>query len=144
MIRPFQGLLQRIAQHIAALVESLPLDSEEKTRLRHFVAFLLLGVPTMLVFGIYNCWQAHWVLAAVIFAMALSLLLAWSLLKSMRSGIWLYRLNALFFGGMLLFMVTIGGEGGSKSLWLFTFPLVAFFLLSTIEGLAWSCVQKFL
>jgi hypothetical protein len=140
MILPIQGLFQRISWQLAALVESLPLDSEEKTRLRHFMAFLLLGVPTMLVFGIYNCWKSNWVLAGVIFAMALSLMFAWSLLKRLRSGIWLYRLNALFFGGMLLFMAVLGGDNGSKSLWLFTFPLVAFFLLSTIEGLAWTVV----
>jgi hypothetical protein len=140
MIRPFQGLFQRISRQLSALVESLPLDSEEKTRLRHFMAFLWLGVPTMLAFGIYNCWKSNWILSAVIFAMALSLMLAWSLLKRLRSGIWLYRLNTLFFGGMLLFMVILGGEGGAKALWLFTFPLVAFFLLSTIEGLAWTLV----
>ena len=123
------------------MVESLPLDSEEKTRLRHFMAFLLLGVPTMLAFGVYNCWMSHWTLGSVIFAMALSLVLAWFLLKRLQSGIWLYRVNAMFFGGMLLYMTILGGEGGSKALWLFTFPLVAFFLLSTVEGLVWTMVM---
>lgn len=120
------------------MVEGLPIDSEEKTRLQHFMAFLLLGVPTMLAFGIYNCLKANWVLGGVIFAMALSLVLAWSLLKRLQSGVWLYRTNALFFGGMLLYMAVIGGNDGSKAMWLFTFPLIAFFLLSTLEGLVWT------
>lgn len=128
----------RVSRRISLMVEGLPVDSEEKTRLYHFMAFLLLGVPTMLAFGIYNLMKANWALGGVIFAMALSLVLAWSLLKRIQGGVWLYRVNALFFGGMLLFMATIGGSDGSKALWLFTFPLIAFFLLSTIEGLIWT------
>lgn len=120
------------------MVEGLPIHSEEKTRLQHFMAFLLLGVPTMLAFGVYNCLQSNWVLGGMVFAMALSLVLAWSLLKRLQSGVWLYRINALCFGGMLLYMAVIGGDDGSKAMWLFTFPLIAFFLLSTIEGLVWT------
>jgi len=135
---PFLTLIQRISEHILAMVAALPLDAEEKTRLQHFLAFLLLGVPTMLVFGLYNCWQSNWVLGAVIFAMALSGVCTWTFLKQLRGGIWLYRINAGLFGGMLLFMAIIGGEADSKALWLFTFPLLAFFLLSTNEGLAWT------
>jgi hypothetical protein len=138
MYRWVTGGPRRIAGQISSMVKGLPLDSEEQTRLQHYRAFLLLGVPTMLAFGIYNCLKSNWALSGVIFSMTLSLVLAWSLLKRLRSGVWIYRINSLFFGGMLLYMVALGGEGGSKAMWLFTFPLVAFFLLSTVEGLVWT------
>lgn len=138
MYRWFMDASSRVSGGGSAMVEDLPLDSEEKTRLQHFRAFLLLGVPTMLAFGIYNCLKSNWVLGGVSFSMALSLVLAWSLLKRLQSGVWLYRINSLFFGGMLLFMVVIGGDDGSKAIWLFIFPLVTFFLLSTVEGLVWT------
>ncbi len=145
-MKNFQDLMQRalfpifriLADRISAMVDSLALDSEEKTRLTHFMAFLMLGIPTMLGFGIYNFMKGNWTLGSIIFSMALSLVIAWPMLKRLQSGRWLYRLNALFFGGMLLFMLVLGGEGGSKSLWLFTYPLMAFFLLGTIEGVAWT------
>lgn len=138
MFRWFMNVSGRLSGRISAMVEGLPLDSEEKTRLRLFMAFLLLGVPTMLAFGVYNCLQSNWALGGVVFAMALSLVLAWSLLKRLQSGVWLYRINIVFFAGMLLYMAVIGGNDGSKAMWLFTFPLIAFFLLSTIEGLVWT------
>ncbi len=138
MYRWVTDVPRRIAGQISAMVEDLPLDSEEQTRLQHYLAFLLLGVPTMLAFGIYNCLRSNWVLGGVVFSMNLSLVLAWFLLKRLQSGVWLYRINSLFFGGTLLFLVVIGGDGGSKAMWLFTFPLVAFFLLSTVEGLVWT------
>jgi len=135
---PFLDLFKRISEPISAMVESLPLDSEEKTRLRHFQAFLLLGLPTMLVFGTYNCLKANWILGAVIFVVALNGVFTWTFLRQIQGGIWLYRINALLFGGMLLFMAILGGDADSKALWLFTFPLLAFFLLSTKEGVAWT------
>jgi hypothetical protein len=39
------------------------------------------------------------------------------------------------FGFLIVAMVVIGGEGGSKILWMYLFPLIVFFLLGKIEGL---------
>lgn len=37
----------------------------------------------------------------------------------------------------------LGGEGGSKILWTYTFPLIAFFLFGKGEGLFWSAIILF-
>lgn len=37
-------------------------------------------------------------------------------------------------------MLIVGGEGGSKILWIYTYPLIAFFLFGKKEGLFWSVV----
>ena len=138
MLRWILDLLRQMAERIAGLAEPPILDSEEKTRLHHFRAFLVLGITTMVGFGIYDWWKSDWVLTAVIFAMAMSLVISWHLLKRLQWALWVYRINALFFGGMLLFLVARGGENVSKALWLFTFPLAAFFLLNTTEGFIWT------
>lgn len=135
---PLPDQLGRLLERALGVVEALPGNADEKTRLYHFMAFFLVGIPTMLLFGIHNLWTGSLLLGAVVLAMALSVLVAWLLLPRLKSGIWMYRLNTLFFGGMLLYMLALGGEEGSKSLWLYTFPPVAFFLLGSVEGLAWT------
>jgi hypothetical protein len=132
------SLLDRISQWLSETVDSLPIDLEEKERLYYFLTFLLLGIPLLLGFGIYNFFKSQWILGTVVLAMAFSLMLAWSRLKKIQKVIWLYRINITFYAGLLLFVTIIGGENGSKSLWLFTFPVVTFFLMSTIEGWVWT------
>jgi PAS domain S-box-containing protein len=138
MILRLPGMLQGLSAWIIALVEHLPQDSDERHRVYHFLAFLMLGIPAMLAFGIYNLWVSKLLLAGVIFAVALSAALAGILLPRVQSGLVLYRINLFFYAGMLLYMLVLGGEGGSKALWLFTFPLVAFFLMGASEGLKWT------
>ena len=119
-------------------VNALPIDRTGQARLNHFTIFLLMGLPLMLGFAVYHLARGNPVLGGVSLAMGLSLGLARVLLRRPRAGLALYRINAALFAGMLLYMLALGGEDGSKSLWLFTFPLITTFLLGRREGTVWS------
>jgi hypothetical protein len=123
---------------ISPLVEPLPLDTTERIRLHQFSVFLLTGIPTMVVFGVYHLVRGNHLLGLMACVVSGCLGASRLLLGRMQSGLTLYRINAFLFAGLLLYLLTIGGEGGSKALWMFVFPLIVFFLFGTLEGLAWS------
>lgn len=126
------------AGRIARFIDAAPIDDEAKTRYRLFTVFLFLGIPTMAVFGAYNLLEANYLLCSLIFTSATGLLGGWYLLgRSGRREV-IYRINTFLFGLLLVYMLIFGGEDGSKILWMYTFPLIAFFLLGKNEGLLWN------
>lgn len=128
----------RGATWLRGQVNAIPLDTTEKIRLQHFTIFLITGLPLMLFFAAYNLLKGSLQLGLVSLGVAMSLGVARILLRRARSGLIIYRVNAFLFGGMLLYMVAIGGSHGSKALWMFVFPLIAFFLLGAREGALWN------
>jgi len=115
-------------------------DSDEESRFRSYAIFCLTGLPVMLAFGLYNVAKANYILSITIFTSYAGLLSGLYLLYRRIAPRAVYRVNNLLFLLLLLYMVAIGGDDGSKSLWCFVFPLVAFFLLGTREGTLWNCL----
>lgn len=92
----------------------------------------------MVIYGLYNLVKANYLLCALILLSATGLSLGWLFLRRLRNGRIVYRINVVLFGLLILYMLVIGGTGGSKILWMYTFPLIAFFLFGKKEGLFWS------
>jgi PAS domain-containing protein len=92
----------------------------------------------MVIYGLYNLIQANYFLFALILLSASGLIVGWLLLQHLRNGRIIYRINTFLFSVLILYMLLFGGEGGSKILWMYTFPLISFFLLGKTEGLFWS------
>jgi hypothetical protein len=131
-------VLQWVQDRLSYHLERLPLDTTEQIRLHQFSVFVLIGIPIMLAFGIHQLIEGNRVLGLVDCALAGAIGMSRWLVGKMRSGLSLYRFNAFLCAGFLLYMLTLGGDGGSKALWLFTFPLIALFMLGNREGLVWT------
>lgn len=136
------GLLSRILNRLWIVlikyIDEAPIPAEEKIRLQHFTVFLLLGIPTMLIYGAYNIWDGRYFLACLVFCSAFGLAIGWLLLNRFKSSLYIYRINSVLFASLILYMITVGGEDGSKILWMYIYPLIAFFLFGRKEGLFWS------
>lgn len=109
----------------------------------HYSAFLICSIPTMIVFGLMALFSANYLLSFFILISALGLLIGLVMLSRVQNSKIIYQFNMLFFLILVLYMVYIGGDGGSKSLWAFIFPLIAFFLLGLKEGSLW-CIGAFI
>lgn len=129
---------QIIKKSIVNSITQAPISAEEKTRLQHYTIFLLAGVPTMLIYGIYNLIIKDYFLFTLIILSAFGLIVGWKILNQIKNSKIVYRINAILFSILIFYMLFIGGESGSKSLWMYTFPLIAFFLFGKNEGIFWS------
>jgi len=134
-------MLQKIQEYVFHFIgrrKHVFVDSDEESRFRSYAIFCLTGLPVMLTFGLYNIATANYTLALIIFSSYAGLLAGLYLLYRRIAPRAVYRVNSLLFLLLLLYMVAIGGDDGSKSLWCFVFPLVAFFLLGPREGALWN------
>ena len=128
-----------ITRKITSLTASAPLSSDDdRTRLQYYTVFLFLGIPPMLVFSISNTIIGEYILAGVTVLTGICLTSGWFLLRKLSDGRMVYRCNSMIFGGFFLYMLQIGGSDGSKSLWMYTYPLIVFFLFGKKEGAYWS------
>jgi len=113
-------------------------DAQNRMRYHTYTLLVLLMLPTALGYGLHAFFQGEYLLFGAILVMCFSLCFSWLILRRWNKGRLLYRLNAVVFALLLLFMVQLGGGGGSKILWMYTYPLITFFVFGKTEGFCWS------
>ena len=128
----------RLWKRIEAFIERAPIPSADRIRLRQFTVFVLLGVPTMVAYGLYDLARGEYVLSSIIFASAFGLSAGLYALGRMERNLIVYRINSVLYCALLVYMLVVGGEGGSKILWMYTFPFIALFLIGKREGILWA------
>ena len=133
----FKYLRKMVKNHLA-LIDQIPISSDEKARLQHYSVFLLAGIPTMMVFGVYNMIAANFLIYSLLLLSAGGLISGWFFLRKARNGRIIYQVNAAIFSLLLIYLLISGGEAGSLILWIYIFPLISFFLLGKNEGLFWN------
>lgn len=135
----FIRILERLTYNMASLFDAAAMMSyDDRTRLQYYTIFLLMGLPTMTFFAIYNCLQGEYATVGIIVFTVVSLVTGWYLLRKMSNGRWIYRGNSIVFAALILFLLQIGGDNGSKILWMYTYPFIVFFLFGKKEGFFWS------
>lgn len=123
-----QKLLSKIIPATAAI------SDEERERLLNYAILIWVSVPTAIAFGI-NALFFHEYLLFTLISLATGMqLFGWRMLRSGTYPESVFRLNFWFLALLLLYVTHTGGEGGSKALWLYTGPLIAFALLRTREA----------
>ncbi len=130
---------RRLHAKIVKFTSVAPLNrsSEDLIRFQHYVIFTLIGIPCMTLFGFSNLHSNPIVFLLALFS-GTGLTAGVIVLRHLYNGIWIYRANAAIFIMLIAYMVLIGGDGGSKSLWVYTVPPIMCFLLGAIEGLFWT------
>lgn len=97
----------------------------------------------MLIYGVVDIRQYPWVTVLALLC-SIGLILGVMLLKRLKTGTWIYRINTALYVCLILYMVLIGGEAGSKVLWIYTVPLITAFVLGAREGAIWSIAMLIL
>lgn len=137
-------LIQKTLDTLKFSLHKVTASHEEKIRLKHFLIFFICGLPIIFCCGIFNLFQNKLILATLLFLDSIVLLISWYKLFESRNPINLYRLNAGLYALLLCYNFTSGGLIDGRSLWLYTFPLIVFFLLGVVEGLVWAIVVPLL
>ncbi len=130
----------QLYQNIEKSIDRLPSDPDDKSRRLFYLVFLILGPPAMVLFGINGLVKGDWFLFSSLLVLAGGVILGWAFLLKPKNGLLAYRINSLVYALILFYVVYIGGQGGSKILWSYTFPLIVIFLFSKKEGIVWCAV----
>ncbi|BHH84160.1 ATP-binding protein [Desulforhopalus sp. 52FAK] len=133
-------LLKETRAILNMAVDNNRANHEEKLRMKHYLIFLLCGIALILAFGMYSFIKGNLILYALLFATLCIFLFAWFRLFSSPFPRRIYRLTICTYAILLCYNFTHGGMLDGRSLWLYTFPLIVFFLLGTAEGLIWVIV----
>jgi two-component system, cell cycle sensor histidine kinase and response regulator CckA len=137
-------VFKEISGFIYSYVRAPEMDLEQARRSAVFAFFLFIGVLTLFPFSIAHFSQGNtWRAVLLLFVgsiQAVSLIL----LRYLKKTFVVFRVNVILLGVYFLFLVIIGGTQGARILWMFVFPLAAFFLLGKREGLIWSSLTFFL
>lgn len=113
-------------------------DPVEETRFLQYTIIVIVGLITMVTFGIYNWLVGRYLLCVIIALCAVGLCWGWSLLFRCKARLSVYRVNSFLFCCLLLYVMSIGGDENSMILWTYTCPLIVFFLMGRKEGAIWS------
>jgi hypothetical protein len=132
--------MRQIWEAVKTQIVQGPSDSEARLRFRFYSVFVGLAVPAMMGFGIADVVAGQYLLASWIFLSFLGLVTGWLRLRSGVDDSLVYRVNALIFAGLILYMIAIGGEGGSRSIWFYVYPLIVLFVFGEREGSVWTMV----
>lgn len=132
-------ILEWLTRRMASQADATPAQSEDdKTRFQYYTVFLLLGCPTMVVYGIYTWLQGDYALLGIVTFTACSLIYGWYLIQKRPYGRVVFRVNSFIFAALILYLLQTGGSDGSKILWMYIYPLIVFFLFGKNEGFFWS------
>jgi PAS domain S-box-containing protein len=136
--------ITEIVKKLALLSRFLSRDeeidaNEERRRLITFF-FLLFGIPVLFGYAMFHLVNADYLEGTLDLAAGITLTVSLVCLRYLKQGLIVYRINITIIGCLFLYFIFMGGAFGSRVLWMYTFPLIALFLLGKREGLLWTLV----
>jgi len=131
-------LLESIAQKVVRLDLLSGSSPEDRSRIQHYVFFILIGLPVLIGFGSYNLLIKNMMLGGLVLGTAGMLTIGLILLRISRRTYLIVRSCGLCYLFLLAYLALHGGESGSKLLWVYTWPTVICFITGYKEGTAWS------
>jgi PAS domain S-box-containing protein len=123
---------------LSSLTGSRERDFEDERKRSILAFFLILGTGIAFPFAIHHFSFGNVARAIILLCVGSIQLASLIALRYLKHAQIIFRLNVLLVGIYFLFLIIIGGAHGSRILWVFIFPIYAFFLLGKREGLFWS------
>jgi PAS domain S-box-containing protein len=137
-------IVKKVSAISRFLTGSEALDANEERRRLITFFFLMFGIPVLYTFGILHLMSADYMEGILDIAAGVMLTISLVYLRYLQEGLVIYRINIALIGSLFLYFIFMGGDYGSRMLWMYTFPLVALFLLGKKEGLLWTLIVLFL
>ncbi len=113
---------------------------EEVRKRKLFAALIVPGIIIMAAFGSFHLYHHNFLEGYLDLLASLWLILSFLGLRLTNKGLVIYRINTTLLGLLFLFLAAKGGVEGNKLLWVFSYPLIAFYTLGIPEGLIWTGV----
>ncbi|MFH0728821.1 MAG: PAS domain S-box protein [Pseudomonadota bacterium] len=111
---------------------------EEKVKTLFFKLMAALTAPVLIAFGCLHFLSADYYLACLLLFTGGCITITFFLIRYPSFQKSLFRLDVFCASILFLQLLAKSGPSGQMALWLFVYPLVAFFLLGRREGLIFS------
>ncbi len=118
----------------------LGLDLEERSKRILFGLIVILSAPVLLTFSGLHLIQRDYPLGICLLLMGVSLWVSFFAIRRARRVVRAFRVNLIMTGCLFLGLLANSGDTGQMGLWLFVYPLTAFFLLGRKEGLVCNAI----
>lgn len=135
--------IRKIFESLEQRIDLLPSDIDDKSRRLFYFVFVIIGPPIMLLFGTKGLLAGDVFVFCALILLTFGVIGGWVYLLKTRNAILAYRINSFVYAVILVYILFIGGQEGSKLLWAYTFPLIVIFLLGKTEGAAWCIAYLF-
>jgi len=113
-------------------------QSADETRKRTFLAFCIaICTPVLFLFALEDLFFGRIFEGLVVILVVAVFSGVLFSLKRVKHMTWLYRLSGILIFLMMCYELVIGAGGGYAFLWFYFFPLAAFYLVGTKEGVFW-------
>jgi len=109
-----------------------------------FNLFASVGIPVLCAFSTYHLISQNYSDGVFIAGVALFLIGSYLSFKFVKRAEYIYRACVSLLGVFFLYYVYVGGDQGSKLLWMYLFPLIAFFMTGRAYGLLFSTSALFI
>jgi CheY-like chemotaxis protein/PAS domain-containing protein len=114
------------------------LTFEEIYKRRLFSNLIIPGIVILLTFGLKHLFNKNYLEGCLDLIAGFLLIFSVLWLRQMKKGLVIYRINSTMLSLLFIFLAASGGTGGNKILWVFSYPLIAFYTLGIYEGLLWT------
>ena len=113
--------------------------TEQETQMRlRAAAFVGVGVPALIYFGIMAAIEGEWVLCALAFITSATIVVCFLILWQRCRGYAAVRPAIACYTALLLYLVAFSGPEHVRALWFLTLPLVSSLLRPPGEGGIWA------
>jgi len=125
---------------IVSIFSRVPLFIQFKEQRRKilFCLFSIVGIPVLCLFSIHHLLSQNYLEGIFDAGMALFLLGCYQSFKFIKKVEYIYLIGVSLLGLLFLYFVYDGGTHGCKLLWMYLFPLIAFFMIGRSYGLLFS------
>ncbi|TFG37911.1 MAG: PAS domain S-box protein, partial [Syntrophobacterales bacterium] len=141
MLMNISKIIERLSPILNSFIRTREIDMEERRRRLISAFFLLAGIPVLFAFAIFHILKAEYMEAAINLAVSATLMVSLYSLRYLKAGLTIYRINLAFLACLFIYNIFVGGANGSRILWVYTYPLIALFLLGKKEGLLHTLVM---
>lgn len=115
-----------------------PLSEQEIQIRQRAAAFVCIGMPTLIYFGIIAATERDWTLSGLVCATAIVIAFSFAALRRGISGYLAVRPAVVAQTILLLYLVTFSGAEHARGLWFLSMPLFSILLLPPREGGIWA------
>lgn len=130
----------KLLDRLSHFLNPIDLSPEEKSKRIFSGLAAITTIPFFLAASVIHIAQANYFFGGFLLLSGIGIVLCILVFRNYRDVSNVYRIALILIGLFLLYLLTVSGPNGHRALWLYVFPLEAFYLLGRREGSIYTSI----